>query len=237
MSTDNPSRRAAVLGSIRQSLGGARSAQAGGELDERIARHRRNLVPAAATGARRELIDRFVAKAEAVSCTVRRVADDSEVPQAVADYLRENNLPTDLAMAPDGWLQGLDWASQPMLDIHTGRPRNEDLVGLTPAFGAIAETGTLVMASGDNHPSTLNFMPDYHLVALRASQVAGGLEDLFDRLRAARADGEGFTMPRTLNMITGPSRTGDIELTIYLGAHGPRSLHIVLIDDEKADTD
>ena len=76
-------------------------------------------------------------------------------------------------------------------------------------------------------------MPDYHLVALRASQICGDLEDAFDRLRQTYAkNGKHFVMPRTLNMITGPSRTGDIELTIHLGAHGPRSLHIILIDDE-----
>lgn len=232
-------RRDTVLASIRQSLGRpARSADAAAELDARIQQHASNLIPARGQGEPGELVDRFIAMAQAVACTIQRVTDDGDVPQAVTDYLRGNNLPTSLTMAPDGWLAGLDWSSQPMLDIRQGRPENGDLVGLTPAFAGIAETGTLMLASGEGHPSTLNFMPDYHLVAMKASQVAGSYEAAFERLRQARATADGgFTLPRTLNLVTGPSRTGDIELTIYLGAHGPRSLHIILIDDQAAPTE
>ena len=96
----------------------------------------------------------------------------------------------------------------------------------------MAETGTLVAFSGSSHPTTLNFVPDYHVVVLRYSQIVGAYEEVWDRLRKKNKQGRGFTMPRTINMITGPSRTADIALTIELGAHGPRSLHMILIDDE-----
>ncbi len=98
----------------------------------------------------------------------------------------------------------------------------------TPA--AVAETGTLMLASGPGTPTTLNFLPDTHIVVLRAGQIVASYEDGWDLIRA-RADGNPQTLPRTINMITGPSRTGDIEQRIQLGAHGPRRLHVVLVED------
>jgi L-lactate dehydrogenase complex protein LldG len=96
---------------------------------------------------------------------------------------------------------------------------------VTAAFAAIAETGTLMALSGPDSPTTLNFLPDNHVVILRASQVMGAYEDGWDKLRRTGA------LPRVVNFITGPSRTGDIEQKILLGAHGPRRLHIILIED------
>lgn len=226
--------RDAVLGAVRQSLGrGPLTADAKRELDQRIAEHRANLIPARGKGARLEQLALFVRMAEQMNCTVERLRSADEIPAAVAEYLRSRNLPMSLGLAPDPELKALPWDGQPMLQLHEGRARNEDLASLTPAFAGIAETGTLMMLSGEQHPTTLNFMPDHHVVALKASQVVGAYEDAWARLREARRNAEGgFDMPRTVNMITGPSRTGDIELTIHLGAHGPRSLHILLIDDE-----
>ncbi len=63
---------------------------------------------------------------------------------------------------------------------------------------------------------------------VRAGQVVGAYEDGWDRLRAAGR------MPRAVNFVTGPSRSGDIEQTLHLGAHGPRQLHIVLVEDGPA---
>ena len=96
---------------------------------------------------------------------------------------------------------------------------------------AIAETGTLLAESGPEHPSSLNFLPEHHIVALKASQVVAAYEDAWVKLRKARKKGRGFDLPRTLNMITGPSRTGDIEQTMQLGAHGPRRLHIIIVEN------
>lgn len=225
--------RDAILGAIRQSLGRPElSPDAKRDLNDHIAQHHANLVPARGKGSRAELIARFREMAEGVSATVATVADDAAVPGAVAEYLRANNLPSQITLAPDEWLGGLDWDSQSLLETKSGPAGINDLVSVTPAFAAVAETGTLVALSGAHHPTTLNFVPDYHVVALRTSQVVGAYEEVWSRLRQANIQGGGFTMPRTVNMITGPSRTADIALTIELGAHGPRSLHIVLIDDE-----
>jgi L-lactate dehydrogenase complex protein LldG len=112
-----------------------------------------------------------------------------------------------------------------MLELRRGRAEDGDAAGITGAFAAIAETGTLMLISGAGTPTRNNFLPDTHIVVLRASEIVACYEDGWDRLRAAGP------MPRTVNFITGPSRTGDIEQRLVLGAHGPRRLHIVLIDD------
>jgi len=219
-----------ILAGIRRGLGrGALPADAASALAERVAAHRRNLNPARAAaldhGAR---IDLFVAMAEEVQTTVARVAADEAVPAEVARYLAAENLPAELVMAPDPGLDAIPWDQRPLLAIHRGRAEPGDAVSLTPCLAAIAETGTLMLVSGRDTPTTLNFLPDTHIVVLRAGQVVASYEDGWDLVRAAHA------WPRTVNLITGPSRTGDIEQRIQLGAHGPRRLHIVLVDEKEA---
>src|SRR3546814_21166695 len=112
-----------------------------------------------------------------------------------------------------------------------GKTEGQDVVSVTAAFAGIAETGKRMLHSGPERPTTLNFLPDTHIVVLRAGQVVGPYEDAWARLRQARRDA-GRDFPRTVNLITGPSRTADIEQTVQLGAHGPRRLHIVIIEDD-----
>ena len=232
MSGDPASRRAAVLGSVRAALGrGELSADAQGELDRRVKAHRANLQPARAKGERAEIVARFIAEAKKVECTVAEVAAEAAVPAAVADYLRQHNLPGEIAAAPDPWIQSLPWAEEAMLHLTAGASTPADQVAVTPAFGAVAETGTLVMTSGPDHPTSLNFTPESHLVVLREEQIVGAYEEVWARLREMQQDKDDI-LPRTVNMITGPSRTGDINMQIFLGAHGPRRLHIVLIKDD-----
>ena len=118
----------------------------------------------------------------------------------------------------------MPWSERPLMKIRRGRPEGSDLAGLSGCLAAVAETGTIMIASGPESPSTLNFLPDTHIAVVKASQVVGTYEDGWDRVRRAGP------MPRTVNFITGPSRTADIELKIQLGAHGPRRLHLVVVD-------
>lgn len=224
-----------ILGGIRRSLGRAATAGAGAEtVAERVAAHRRNLVPAraAALGAAAR-VDLFVEMAEAVQTTVARVAADSDIPAEIARYLAAENLPAELRMAPDPALDALPWNEQPLLQLRRGRAEPGDAVSLTPCFAAVAETGTLMLVSGEATPTTLNFLPDTHIVLVRAGQVVASYEDGWDLLRAQSADTL-WGMPRTVNFITGPSRTGDIEQRIELGAHGPRRLHVIVVDGAQA---
>jgi L-lactate dehydrogenase complex protein LldG len=229
------SARDQILGGIRKSLKrGALDEAAAGELAARLAAHKRNLVPARAAALDHEAqVDLFVTMAEEVQTTVARVQSATDVPGAVADYLARNNLPSRLVMTPDPQLDDIPWQDRPMLEIRRGRAEGDDAVGVTACFAGIAETGTLMLISGPESPTRNNFLPDTHVVVLRADQVAASYEEGWSRLRdlKRRADG-GFDMPRTVNFITGPSRTGDIEQRLELGAHGPRRLHIVLVDEE-----
>src|SRR5258708_27097792 len=128
-------------------------------------------------------------------------------------------------MAPGPGRDGIPWGERTLVQLRRGQAAPGDQVSVTPAFAGIAETGTLMLISGAETPSTLNFLPDTHVVVLKAGQVVPTYEEGWTRLRA-RGD-----MPRTVNFVTGPSRTGDIEQRIQLGAHGPRRLHIVLVDE------
>jgi L-lactate dehydrogenase complex protein LldG len=221
--------REEILSGIRRALRrGAVDAAAAAELRARLAAHRRNLIPARAAALdHRGRVDLFVAMAEEVQATVARVALLADVPDAVARYLSGENLPAELVAAPDPGLDAIPWQTRPLLHIRRGRAEASDAASLTPAFAAIAETGTLMLISGKKTPTTLNFLPDTHIVVLHEEQIVAAYEDAWDRLRAHAAAGRG--LPRTVNFITGPSRTADIEQRVELGAHGPRRLHILLV--------
>lgn len=220
-----------ILGAIRRGLRrGPLPAETRAALEERVARHRRNLVPARAAALDEAgRVELFVAMSEEVQTTVTRVASEAEIPAEVARYLAAENLPAELVMAPDPALDTIPWQERPLLRIRRGRAEPGDAVSLTPCLAAIAETGTLMLISGEHTPTTLNFLPDTHIVVVHAGQVVAGYEDAWDLVRA-RAGGDKKGWPRTVNLITGPSRTGDIEQRIQLGAHGPRRLHVVLVE-------
>ena len=221
-----------ILGGIRRSLGrGPVSGSDAEVLAERVAAHRRNLLPARATALNAaDRVELFVKMAETVQTTVVRVASDRDVPDAVARYLAAENLPAELKMAPDPGLEALPWHERPLLQVQRGKAEPGDAVSLTPCLAAVAETGTLMLTSGEATPTTLNFLPDTHIVVVRGWQVVATYEDGWDLLRAQSAD-KLWGLPRTVNFITGPSRTGDIEQRIELGAHGPRRLHVILVGD------
>jgi L-lactate dehydrogenase complex protein LldG len=213
--------RAAILDRLRRALGRASDAVAD------------QVRPAGIIPARADLdlagrIALFISQAEAVQTSVRRLDDVAQIPAAVVDYLRANNLPMRLVMAPDRALDRAAWPA--MLEIRRGRAKDADPVGLATAFAGIAETGTLMLLSGPDNPTTIAFLPETSIVVLPAHRVLRAYED---GLRLLRQDqGE---LPRSINFITGPSRSGDIEQTIQLGAHGPKRLLVLLVDDTAAE--
>jgi L-lactate dehydrogenase complex protein LldG len=226
--------REQILGSIRKSLKrGPVTEPRAAELRAKLDAHARNIIPQRAAGLDPAAqVDLFIRMAEGVQASVVRVKSAAEVPGVVADYLAEKNLPSKLVMTPDPRLDGIPWAKRPLLEIRRGRAEDGDLTGVTACVAAVAETGTLMLTSGPESPTRNNFLPDHHLVVMRRDQVVATYEDGFDRLRApSKEDGGEWIPPRTINFITGPSRTGDIEQKIELGAHGPRRLHIILIDE------
>lgn len=222
--------RERIFQTLRRGLNGGPADAARQEaVNARIAGPKRNLVPARAQLPPPEQVELFVKKVTDLAVTVDRLRSANDVPAALSDYLAQRNLPMKVKISPDPNLQSLPWSERPLLEVEAGRGQAGDFVSLTPAFAAIAETGTLMLRSSPETPTTLHFVPDYHVVVLKSSQITGTLEDAFDRLRAAI--GGAANWPRTVNFVTGPSRTADIEGVPVLGAHGPRQLHILLIDD------
>lgn len=227
------SARDQILGSIKKSLSvtpddGNRKTAVKSRLDA----HQAGLIPARSQLPKAEQVDLFIRQAEGVQATVDRLASLDAVPEAVDRYLLRHNLPQRLKMAAHETLEGLPWDRVPVMTVSEGASAGDDLVSLAMAFGGIAETGTLALLSGPDGPTTLNFLPESHLVVLRESDIRGSYEDIWQKLRdRQQARGE-RDLPRTVNLITGPSRTGDIEQTILLGAHGPHQLHILLVADD-----
>ncbi|MSP02571.1 MAG: lactate utilization protein C [Acetobacteraceae bacterium] len=217
----------AILGALRRGLRrGALPEDQTAMLRGRLERHPRQLIPARSRLPHAGQVDLFVANVEKEFGTVARVADGSDVPGAVADYLAAQNLPGNLVMAPHPELRDIPWSARPLLEFREGRAEGTDMVSVQHGFAAIAETGTLMLPSGPVRPTTLNVLTDTGIVVLRASRVVGAYEEAWDLLRA-----EIGAMPRNVMLVTGPSRSADIEQTLELGAHGPRRLHIVLIED------
>ncbi len=144
----------------------------------------------------------------------------------MSDYLRSRNLAPRIRMGGDKRLGAMPWTRQKNLEVKSGASDGTDETGVSHAFGGIAETGTLMLVSGPNNPTTLIFLPENHIVVLDAATVKGDLETLLQELRTSYGKG---VMPRTVNLVTGPSRSGDIEQKIILGAHGPRALHVIVV--------
>jgi len=224
----------AMSAAREQIISGIRKALGRGPLDEtglapirqRLKGHSRHIIPARVNLDAEGLVELFISKARGVSATVEAVADMAAVPQAVARYLTQENLPARLVQAPG--LADMDWSLAPTIAARSGLAEEPDEVGLTPAVAGVAETGTLLLTSGPETPTTLNFVPPTHIVVLRRDQIVGAYEDAWDRLRVnALLAGR---QPRAANFITGPSRTGDIEQKIQIGVHGPLRLHIVIVE-------
>jgi L-lactate dehydrogenase complex protein LldG len=215
------SARENILGRIRSAQG--RSGAPSRTEREAVAAH----IGAHASGPRPksdwEPLARFSERALALTTTLDRVASISHVPLAVARYLEQNRLPRNAVCWPE--LLELEWQAAG-INIEAREARGADLVGITGAFCAIAETGTLMLLSGARTPASTSLLPETHIAVLNTNRIVRGMEDAWSLLRSDR--GADF-MPRAVNFISGPSRTADIEQTLVLGAHGPYRVHVVLV--------
>jgi L-lactate dehydrogenase complex protein LldG len=223
----NKAARDAIFSRVRKALGKTAGESAPrAEAERYLSLRARGPIP---SGEGR-LVDRFIDRAEHMESTVERLASRDEVPKAVARYLDALELPAAIAQqkSHEGvcWPEffDLDWRGAG-LSIEPRPTQGHDRLGITGCLCAIAETGTLVLIPGADMPTATALLPDTHFVVLRASDVVATMEDAFARVRSAKS-----RMPRAINLISGPSRTGDIEQTIVLGAHGPYRVHVLLLD-------
>ncbi|MBI2295600.1 MAG: lactate utilization protein C [Betaproteobacteria bacterium] len=167
-----------------------------------------------------ELIARFREQALKLASTVDQVATLAAVPAAVARYLERERLTRQAVCWPE--LAKLDWRAAGV-EVAARAARGDDLVGITGAFCAIAETGTLMTVSGPDTPAAVSLLPETHITVVSSSRIVRGMEEAWQLARA-----ELGRPPRAVTFISGPSRTADIEQTVTLGAHGPYRVHIVI---------
>ena len=157
-----------------------------------------------------------------VNATLDRIPSLTALPEAVKRYLAAQSLPPTVALQPTPELSALDWAG---IATHATMAADEP-VGVGLARFGIAETGSLVFHSGPGTPILFNFLPLHHVVAVRASSILPYLDDWAAIVAREPA-------PRNVNLITGISGTTDIEGSYVRGAHGPRFLHVVIVENER----
>jgi L-lactate dehydrogenase complex protein LldG len=226
------SARELVLGSIRQALGASgREAPRRKVVADRLAAHPTGVIPNRGQlepKARVALLAEMIA---AAAGSVAPVNDLAGVPGAVAEFLRRHNLPLSVRRGYDARLATLPWQLEGALEVTTGASDGQQRASVSHAFGAVAETGTLVLTSVSDNPTSLNFLPDNHIVVVDVNDVIGDFETIFAQLRLHFGVGQ---LPRVVNLITGPSRSADIEQTLIIGAHGPRRLHVILVGEVRS---
>lgn len=225
--TTNDANRRAVFNRVRSALAGKTDdAARRAAVAERLASPPVHKKPSRVEKTGEDRIAQFRAYLEGQSVVVHDAAAKDDIPGLVAAYLRSQNAPLRVRHGDDPLFAALPWQKEPALERSTGRAAPDDEVGLSHATAGISETGTLVLMSGPDNPVTVSFMPETHIVVVDAASVTGSYEEAWAALRQKRgADG----LSRTVNFISGPSRTGDIGGRIVMGAHGPKKMCVIIL--------
>ena len=216
-----------ILNQIQSGLGRGPLPEAAKEaLDRRLASPDRSVIPERIRVTGQALVQEFLRMTTGEATTVSKVERQEDIPETVATYLREKGLPESVVIAPDPAITEMPWGKSG-IRVHPGRAEAADLTSITPAFAGIAETGCMMLLSGPKHPYTLNFLPENHIVVLKSNRIVAAPEDAFKLIKEEFGQGR---MPRTVLMVAGPSRSGDIGTALHFGAHGPKRLHCILVD-------
>jgi L-lactate dehydrogenase complex protein LldG len=170
-----------------------------------------------------EPIARFKSRSIAAASTVDEVGGYADIPAAVARYLGEHELPKDAVCWEE--FAGLDWGGTGV-NVSVRPAQGEDKVGITGTYCAVAETGTLMLLSGEHQHATTSLLPETHVAILTASRIVPAMEDAWGLLREEVGE-----LPRQVNFVSGPSRTADIEMTLVYGAHGPFRVHVIIVGE------
>ncbi|MEA2002058.1 MAG: lactate utilization protein [Actinomycetota bacterium] len=181
-------------------------------------------------------VERFVAEATAVDTEVVRVPDATAAFDAVGAVFETNGVGSyvawdDLEGVAPGWDEWRARSDYEQVDATVGRDsatRMNDQarmgavrIGITTADSGIAATGSLVLCHGPGRPRSASLLVQSHIALLPVSRIVPSLADAMEQAH--------WDDTSNIAVITGPSRTGDIESILTLGVHGPRHLHIILI--------
>lgn len=219
-----------VLGEIRSFLRG--SAEGDRErkraVEQRLTTPPRHQLPAKAMRPASQLSAQFVSCLKDQSTAVIEAVSAEEIPTAAAGFLAKAGAPLRLRLGTDPCLAALPWEKSAGLVRVEAPAHADDNATLSHAMAGVAETGTLVLISGAENPTSLAFLPEIHIVAVTRGSIVGCYEEAFDMVRSRMGRA---VMPRALNLISGASRTGDIGGRIVMGAHGPRTLCVIIYDE------
>jgi L-lactate dehydrogenase complex protein LldG len=105
--------------------------------------------------------------------------------------------------------------------IHRGSAPAIDGAGVSTALYGLADTGSVVLAASPEEPRARSLLPEVHITLLHENRILPGLDELFAAL--------GSDLPSALAIVTGPSRSADIEQKLAVGVHGPGEVHVVLL--------
>lgn len=191
---------------------------------------RRTAAKSAVPGQEREaLIAQFTAKLEQAGGHVHRIPDVAIAREQLVNILRQCQARRIVVSAGVPGLSDLADEFEVVNVADLGNALRDTLaqtdVGITDVNYAIAETGTLVLCAQPGRPRLLSALPAVHIAVVRFDQVVASFADLASVVRSWAAGASHMTL------ITGPSRTGDIEQVITIGAHGPRELHVLLCEE------
>ena len=169
-----------------------------------------------------DVVDRFAERVADYRAVVERVSE-AELPERISTAAQT----IDGAVIADGTVRARVGVDLPWADDDSLTPRELDAVGavITTAAIGIANTGTIVLdhAHGQGRRA-VSLVPDVHICIIDAAQVVSDVPEAVARLTADDA----HTRPQT--WISGPSATSDIELDRVEGVHGPRTLHVIIVE-------
>lgn len=179
-------------------------------------------------------LERFSRELEALGGTVQQCTE-AELPQALAAFLKSRRIRSVLAWENEHLPEEvLDAVRAARIRVeHTYRPhvelstRARPQAGLTAASGAAAETGTLLITAGKGRPLTASLVADIHVAVLKKADIYATLAEVLRR--------EDVQQASAAVLISGPSRTADIEMTLTVGVHGPREVHVFCITEGDKD--
>ena len=196
---------------------------------------------------RSELVDGFIHRASEAGWKIHRVANFEDVAEEVTAVVREhgakavmrsdhdilNEVPLESALKAEGVDLGIamrdpgDNADEDLERRLALRETSFDSeVGITGVDFAIAETGTVAMKPGAGSSRLVSLTPEVHIGVMTPESIIPSLDELFALTRDQHLSGEHKGM---VNLITGPSRTADIEANLVIGVHGPREVHLVIV--------
>lgn len=179
-----------------------------------------------------DLVARFTSEAAAAGCSVHQANAETWVA-AVRGILRERAArkvvvepQPETALTPEraaALREALTTAGIAAVTGHDDDTLFDADAAVTGVTAGVAETGTLVCVSGASSARGTSLIPPVHVALLAASQLVPDLFDYFEQL------GRSTHLPANVNLITGPSKTADIEGILVTGVHGPGAVHVVLL--------